>query len=47
MEVVKMPNMGKKEYDQLIREQYIARIVFKGEKYPLSPSQILPFCELL
>ena len=34
MEVVKMPNMGKKEYDQLIREQYIARIVFKGEKYP-------------
>ncbi|CAG0970613.1 hypothetical protein METP3_01420 [Methanosarcinales archaeon] len=29
-----MPNMGKKEYDRLIREQYIARIVFKGEKYP-------------
>jgi nitroimidazol reductase NimA-like FMN-containing flavoprotein (pyridoxamine 5'-phosphate oxidase superfamily) len=34
MEIVKMPNMGKKEYDRLIREQYIARIVFKGEKYP-------------
>ena len=34
MEVVKMPNMGKKEYDRLIRGQYIARIVFKGEKYP-------------
>lgn len=34
MEIVKMPNMGKQEYDRLIREQYIARIVFKGEKYP-------------
>lgn len=34
MEIVKMPNMGKKEYDRLIWEQYIARIVFKGEKYP-------------
>jgi len=34
MEIVKMPNMGKKEYDRLIRGQYIARIVFKGEKYP-------------
>lgn len=34
MEIVKMRNMGKKEYDRLIREQYIARIVFKGEKYP-------------
>lgn len=29
-----MPNMGKKEYDRLIREQYVARIVFKGENYP-------------
>jgi len=29
-----MPNMGKQEYDRLILEQYIARIVFKGEKYP-------------
>lgn len=34
MEIVKMPNMGKKEYDRLIREQYVARIVFKGENYP-------------
>lgn len=34
MEIVKMPNMGKEEYDRLILEQYIARIVFKGEKYP-------------
>lgn len=29
-----MPNMGKKEYDQLIHEQYIARVAFQGEKYP-------------
>ncbi len=34
MEIVKMPNMGKKEYDQLIHEQYIARVAFQGEKYP-------------
>jgi len=34
MEIVKMPDMGKREYDKLIMEQYIARIVFKGEKYP-------------
>jgi hypothetical protein len=34
MEIMKMPNMEKQEYDRLIREQYIARIVFKGEKYP-------------
>jgi nitroimidazol reductase NimA-like FMN-containing flavoprotein (pyridoxamine 5'-phosphate oxidase superfamily) len=34
MKIVKMPNMGKKEYDQLIKEQYIARIAFNAEKYP-------------
>lgn len=34
MDIVKMPNMGKKEFDRLIREEYIARIVFQGEKYP-------------
>ena len=34
MEIMKMPNMEKQEYDRLIQEQYIARIVFKGEKYP-------------
>lgn len=34
MEIVKMPKMEKKEYDRLIREQYIARIAFKGKKYP-------------
>ena len=34
MDIVKMPNMGKEEYDRLIREEYIARIVFQGENYP-------------
>lgn len=34
MGIVKIQNMEKKEYDRLIQEEYIARIVFKGEKYP-------------
>jgi nitroimidazol reductase NimA-like FMN-containing flavoprotein (pyridoxamine 5'-phosphate oxidase superfamily) len=34
MSIVKIQNMEKKEYDRLIRGEYIARIVFKGEKYP-------------
>lgn len=34
MGIVKIQKMEKMEYDRLIREQYIARIVFKGEKYP-------------
>jgi nitroimidazol reductase NimA-like FMN-containing flavoprotein (pyridoxamine 5'-phosphate oxidase superfamily) len=34
MGIVKIQNMEKKEYDRLIKEEYIARIVFKGEKYP-------------
>jgi len=34
MEIVKIPKMEKKEYDRLIREEYISRVVFKGEKYP-------------
>jgi nitroimidazol reductase NimA-like FMN-containing flavoprotein (pyridoxamine 5'-phosphate oxidase superfamily) len=33
-EIVKIPKMGKVEYDQLIREEYVARIAFIGEKYP-------------
>jgi hypothetical protein len=33
MEIVKMPDMEKGEYDQLIFEEYIARIIFNGEKY--------------
>jgi len=34
MEIVKIPRMEKKEYDQLIEEGYISRIAFQGEKYP-------------
>ena len=34
MEVIKIPNMGKVEYDRLISEEYLSRIVFKGKKYP-------------
>lgn len=34
MEIVKIPRMDKKEYDNLIEEGYISRIAFQGEKYP-------------
>jgi nitroimidazol reductase NimA-like FMN-containing flavoprotein (pyridoxamine 5'-phosphate oxidase superfamily) len=34
MEIVKIPKMEKEEYDRLIKEEYISRIVLKGEKYP-------------
>lgn len=34
MEVVKIPQMDKKEYDTLIEEGYICRIAFQGDKYP-------------
>lgn len=34
MEIVRIPRMEKKEYDQLIEEGYISRIAFQGEKYP-------------
>ncbi|MCX9081557.1 MAG: pyridoxamine 5'-phosphate oxidase family protein [Candidatus Methanoperedens sp.] len=33
-EIVKIPKMDQPEYDRLIREQYVARIAFPGEKYP-------------
>lgn len=33
-EIVKIPKMEKSEYDLLIKEEYVARIAFKGEKYP-------------
>jgi nitroimidazol reductase NimA-like FMN-containing flavoprotein (pyridoxamine 5'-phosphate oxidase superfamily) len=33
-EIVRIPKMEKTEYDQLIREEYVARIAFSGEKYP-------------
>jgi len=34
MEIVKIPNMNKAEYDQLIEEGFISRIAFQGSKYP-------------
>jgi hypothetical protein len=34
MKPEKMPRMEKEEYDELIRDQYICRVAFKGEKYP-------------
>ena len=34
VDLVKIPRMDKKEYDQLIREGHISRIAFKGEEYP-------------
>ena len=34
MEIVKIPQMEKAEYDRLIKEEYISRVVFKDEKYP-------------
>jgi nitroimidazol reductase NimA-like FMN-containing flavoprotein (pyridoxamine 5'-phosphate oxidase superfamily) len=34
MELVKIPHMEKKEYDQLIGEGYISRIAFNGKEYP-------------
>jgi len=33
-EIFKMPRMAKAEYDGLVKEQYVCRIVFKGEKHP-------------
>lgn len=34
MQIVKIPKMEKMEYDRLISEEHISRIVFKGETYP-------------
>ena len=34
MGIVKIQSMEKKDYDRLIQEEYIARIIFKGDKYP-------------
>lgn len=32
--MIKIPSMGKEEYDELIKQSYIGRIAFKGESYP-------------
>jgi len=34
MGIFKMPSMKKPEYDKLIEEGYICRIVFRGDDYP-------------
>ena len=34
MDIVKIPFMQKKEYDRLIRENYVCRIAFQAEDYP-------------
>lgn len=34
MEIVKIPQMDKAEYDTLIEEGYLSRIAFQGNKYP-------------
>ena len=34
MSILKIPNMKKIEYDQLINEGFMSRIAFKGEKHP-------------
>ena len=33
-EIFKMPRMAKAEYDRLVEEQYVYRIVFQGETHP-------------
>ncbi len=33
-EIFKMPRMAKAEYDRLVEEQYVCRIVFQGETHP-------------
>jgi len=34
MEIIKIPKMDKKDYDALIADGYVARIAFRGDKYP-------------
>lgn len=39
MKMIKIPHMGKEEYDELINQNHIGRIAFKGDNYPY----IIPF----
>lgn len=40
MRVVKLPSMGKHDLDDLIKQQMICRIAFRGSKYPyIAPFQ--------
>ena len=34
MEILKIPKMEKKEYDQIIKECHVSRIAFKGADFP-------------
>ena len=34
MSMIKIPSMSKEEYDELVNQNHIARIAFKGENYP-------------
>ncbi len=34
MNMIKIPPMDKEEYDELIKQNFIGRIAFKGENYP-------------
>ncbi|WAI01388.1 pyridoxamine 5'-phosphate oxidase family protein [Methanogenium organophilum] len=34
MDIIKIPQMEKEEYDELIRDGCVSRIAFQGEKYP-------------
>ncbi|MFO7966427.1 MAG: pyridoxamine 5'-phosphate oxidase family protein [Archaeoglobaceae archaeon] len=32
--IVKIPRLVREEYDELIREQFVSRVIFKGDRYP-------------
>ncbi|NYT07515.1 MAG: pyridoxamine 5'-phosphate oxidase family protein [Methanomicrobiales archaeon] len=34
MDILKIPRMEKKEYDDLIRDSYVCRIAFRGDTFP-------------
>ncbi len=34
MDIFKMPQMAKSEYDLLVREEFVCRIAFQGERHP-------------
>lgn len=32
--IVKIPRLKREEYDELIKEQFVSRVIFKGDTYP-------------
>jgi nitroimidazol reductase NimA-like FMN-containing flavoprotein (pyridoxamine 5'-phosphate oxidase superfamily) len=46
MDIEKMPLMKKAEYDEIINDQYICRIAFKGEKHPYIAPFLYVFGEI-